>query len=466
MTNLPTIYTRYGSAIGVEVFIHAPDISNNEKTYLSADEAIAQTTLSVISGKNFTAAEYVLIGEWGEETAEIRKVASQTDTTLVTDALDYAHNRGTKIQFIPYNQIVVSRSTDDGVNWTALDAIDIRPDSLETYLQRSEDDSTDVYKFRFYNSTTTLYSSYSDETTATGYADNTVYAIKKRALDQLGEKRSDLITDDVLNKALWEARREIDNDPRVLRWSFRVKLNENVSEIIPGTYTMTIPSDLRDPDTNKNILSIRLGKGNTPLIYQDVNKFNANYIYVAHTTVASAITTGETEITLTDSGDFDDAGNIDIASPSISSVIDTITYTGNTLADNELTGVTGIIAAGHAVGTDVWQNSNFGEPTSYTIDGDDGVIKFSMPFDDDFAGENVYADYYSTMPVYNSDADLLDEPFYDIFVPFLKWKIKYIKSNGTLKPQDDGDFLLWEKGKSDAVTSQYLGQSINFYPDI
>ena len=465
MTNLPTIYTRYGLGIGVEVFIHAPDISNNEKTYLSADEVSAQTTLSTISGKNFTANEYILIGEWGEETAEIRKVASQTDTTLTTDALDYAHNRGTKIQFIPYNQIIVVRSDDSGATFSALDAIDIRPDSLETYLQRATDASTDVYKFRFYNSTTEKYSAYSDETTASGYADNTVYAIKKRALDQLGEKRGDLITDEFLNESLWEARRELDNDPRVLRWSFRIKLEENVSEIIPGTYEMTIPSDLRDPNTNKNILSLRLGVGNTPLTYQDVNKFNANYVYVAHTTIASAVTTGDTEITLTDSGNFDDSGDIDVAAPNISSEIDNIDYTGNTLADNELTTVTGIATAGHSAGVDVWQNANFGEPTSYTIDGDAGKIKFSMPFDDDYAGENIYMDYYSTIPAYNSDADTLDEPEYDCFVSYLKWKIKYTQSSGKLNPKSDNDYIEWQIRKESMIAKQYLGQNIYMIPN-
>ena len=200
MTLLPRLKTKYGESIGVELFIQFPDISENEKTFLSVDEASAQTTLSVISGRNFAANEYVLIGNVGEEKAEIRKVSSQTDTTLVVDALLFAHSRGTKLQFIPYNQIVVSRSTDAGVTYTSLSAVDIRPDSSETYIQRTSDASTDYYKYRFYNSTSTLYSSYSDPVIATGFADNSVWSIKKRALTQLGEKIGDVITDEFLMK--------------------------------------------------------------------------------------------------------------------------------------------------------------------------------------------------------------------------------------------------------------------------
>ena len=50
---LPKIRTKYGEGIGIELFIQFPDISENEKTFLSADEAVGQTTLSVISGRIF-----------------------------------------------------------------------------------------------------------------------------------------------------------------------------------------------------------------------------------------------------------------------------------------------------------------------------------------------------------------------------------------------------------------------------
>lgn len=464
MTTLPKIRTKYGEIIGVELFIQFPDISQNEKTFLSADEAAAQTTLSVISGRNFSANEYVLVGNLGEEKAEIRKVSSQTDTTLVTDALLFAHSRGTKIQFIPYNQIVISRSTNAGVDYTPLDAIDIRPDSSETYIQRTTDASTDYYKYRFYNSTSTLYSAYSDPVIATGFADNSVWSIKKRALSQLGEKIGDVISDEFLNEALWEGRRELDQDEGIGKWSFRIKRNANVGSIIPGTYQLTLPTDLRRPNTNENILSIRIGQDGQPLDYQDIVRFNKNYYGIYHTTLNGAVADTDTSIVLTDSGDFDESGTIKVAAVSVATIIDSIDYTANTEATNTISGVTGIQTGGHTTGMDVWQDASFGLPTAYTIDGENKKAEFDIPFDDDYAGENVYMDYYATLPERDSDSDLLDEPFYDIFIPFLKFKIKYLKANGNINLTTDSDFLLWERGKKTAIIKEKLGQSIYFVP--
>lgn len=461
-----TIRTKYEENIGVDIFIQFPDISENELTFLSADEATAQTTLSVDSGKNFVANDYVVVGELGDEKAEIRKVVSQTDTTIVTDALLYDHARGTRIQFIPYNQIVVSRSTD-GTTYTPLSAVDINPQANETIIHRLTDASTDSYKFKFYNSTigVTGYSSFSDVVLGSGYADNSVFSIKKRALDDLGEKINENLTNEWLASALWEGRRELDEDQRILRWSFRIKTDEDLGAIVPGTYTVTIPTDLRDPDTNKNILAIRIGQGKNVVDYCDLYKLNEYYRGVAHTTLNGAVLAADTSIVLTDSGDFEEDGSVDIAAGSIAGTIDSVAYTANTESTNTLSGVTGIATGGHATLINVWQGIGFGEPYLYTVDADAGKIKFNIPFDDDLAGENIYADYYSTMPAYDSDADELDEPEYDLFVNYLKWRIKSKQSGGKLKPQEDPDWLIWEKKKSTLIEKQYLGQSIYLIPN-
>jgi hypothetical protein len=458
---IPRLKTKYGENIGIELFIQFPDISEYEETFLSGDEALGQTTLSVISGKNFSDNDYVLIGNVGDETAELRQVSSQTDTTLVTDALDFAHPRGTRIKFIPYNQIVVSRSTD-GTTYTPLSAVDIRPDATETYIQRSSDASTDYYKYRFYNATTALYSAYSDIVVGSGYADNTVFSIKDRALSQLGEKVGDVISDKFLNEALWEARRELDNDKAIGKWSFRFKRNANIGSIVPGTYQLSLPTNLRKPNTNENILSLRVGQDGEKLDYQDINRFNQNYYGIPHTTLNGVVGDTDVTIVLTDSGDFDESGSIYVAGADISGTIDTIAYTGNTESTNTLTGVTGIATGGHVTGLDVWQDQAFGLPTAYTIDGENKKIEFDVPFDDDYAGENIYMDYYTKLPDYNSDSDVLDEPECDLFVSYLKWKIKYLKSNGTLKPTEDGDYAEWLKRKDDLISKEKLGQDIYF----
>lgn len=315
MTLLPKFRSKYGEVVGVELFITFPEIYNNEKTFFDADAASSAAS-ATSNGTNFSIGQYLVLGQIGAEKTEIIKVHAATAPTssLITFATNtvYAHNRGDLIQFIPYNQITVERSTDAGVNFTPLSAINIRPDSTETYLQRSTDASTDVYRFRFYNSADNVYSEYSDTLTASGFDDNTVYAIKNRALLDLGEKKNELITDEFLNESLNVARRELDRDKRVRRWSFRTAFNSDIGDCIPGRWSVSAPTDLRNRNTNENILSLRVGKNGRELLYQDKIRFNENYRNISHSTLNGSITTGSTSIILTSSGDFDESGTVDI----------------------------------------------------------------------------------------------------------------------------------------------------------
>lgn len=464
---IPKIFTKTGENIGVDVFVQFPDLSDQATTFISSDEASGQTTISVDAGTKFANNDYVVIGEIGTERAEIRKVSGSASGTITTDALVYAHPRGDVVRFIPYNQLTITRSTDGGTNFTPLSAVSIDPQLLSTVVHRTSDAATDVYKVRFYNSTTTLYSSYSDQTLASGYDSNSVFAIKKRALTDLGETISDSITEDFLNESLWEARREIDEDPRILRWPFRMQNNSSLGKIVPGTYTVSIPTDLKNPKTNENILNVRIGTREYPLRYIGLNKMRELYSGVSHTTIGSIVSDSDVTITLTNSGDFDTTGSISVAASSVSGTIDSISYTANNKSTNVISGVTGIATGGHAASTDVWQNASFGEPTYYTVDSENSKIMFDIPFSDDLAGYNIYADYYSVLPAYNSDADELDEPEYDLFVFYLKWKIKSRLSGGKISPTGenaDPDYQFWIKKKEDFITKQHLGQEIYLVP--
>ena len=121
------------------------------------------------------------------------------------------------------------------------------------------------------------------------------------------------------------------------------------------------------------------------------------------------------------------------------------------------------IGATHATGRDVWQGANFGTPTSYTVNNQ--VIYFDIPFEDDIAGENIFMDYYQTLTAVNSDADLLDEPEYDFYVNYLKFKIKYLKKNGEIDVTADPDYQMFLAGVERLVVKETTGQYVFFVPD-
>jgi hypothetical protein len=188
-----------------------------------------------------------------------------------------------------------------------------------------------------------------------------------------------------------------------------------------------------------------------------------SYRNAAHSTLTDAVTSASTTIVLGSSGDFDESGTVYIAAESIAGTNDEADYTANTETTMTLSGVTDITDS-HDAGRDVWQNVTFGEPTALTIV--DGYIYFNCPFDDDLAGENIWLDYYSTMSAVNSDADTLDEPEYDMYVSWLKWKIKYFKSGGTAKQSEDSDYQEWSNRKTDLISKEMLGQGVYMIPDV
>lgn len=459
MVIIPKILVKSGEAIGNEIFIGFPDLDTNF-TFLTTNYAAGITTFAVENGLKFSDTNYIVTNTIGNEKCEISKISGTPTASSINlvSASIYAHNRGEQIRFIPFNQVEIYSSTDN-INFTLLTTINIRPDADNTFYNDTIGTATTYYKARFKNSTLTTYSLYSDVIIATGYIANSVGNLIQNVLTDLGEKIDGVrLTKRVLFNALNEGRREIDENEGIIRWSFRSVFNYKLYSIIPGQYKVPVPTDLRDPNTNQNILGLRVGKSKYFCHYIDQRTFDNLYMNIGHTTLNGVVATGDPTITLTNSGDFNDSSDIDIAAETVGETIDTISYTANDLTTNIISGVTGIRATGHSTGIDVWQGVSYGLPLFYTVI--DGYIYFSQPFANDFAGESVFIDYYKLITDINSDADLLDEPFYNIYIPYLRFKIKMIRDK-SLDWKNDVDFIKWESHKKSQVAKQYFGQDIS-----
>ena len=467
-TYLPKFRISRGEEIGNELFFQFPDLQFEPKTYLDTDHATGLTALSA-NGTDFAVGQYVLIGQPGNEKSEIVQVHASTPPTATTitlaSATVFPHNRGDIVRFIPFNQIVPEWSATQTGSFAALSALPIRADSMETYLQLATDPATYWYRYRFLNSTTSQYSQYSDSVSGIGYADNTIWSVKQRALREMGESLSDLITDRDLNDWIQEGRRYADMNPAVYRWSFRTAFNNITGQMLAGQWRIAIPANLRDPFSPKNVLSIRCANQNRPVIYQDRRRFNQNYLNVKHATVAVQATSGANTLTLSNSADFAPTGGaINVANNNIGDGFIVVSYTSNNQATGVLSGVTGINRT-IPVGTDVWQNAVFGLPTAYTVGGD-GFWYFDVPMKIDYDGMNIKDDHYCTIPAISSDDQAFDEPFYDLYVSWLKWKIKYKKANGKIDRDGDPDYKDWLTGLGNLIAQEFPGQRMSFVPDI
>ena len=467
MSNIiPKIRNSFGEGVGVEQRITPPNLKDNNETFVSTDASSGVSSFTVENGLKFSTSEFVLIGNFGAENAEILKIHTSTTPTSTVITLDatsnFSHNRGERIVFIPYDQIIIERSTDGGTSFSTLVTINIRADSTETYNQHTTGASTDLYRAKFSNSSSADVSVVSDSILSTGYVANSAGAVIRSALISMGEKIDSVLTKEFLFDALNDGRDEIDRHEMVEKWSFRTKFEFDAGDVIPGQFELTVPTDLRDPDTYKNVLSVRIGTDKLPLTQADKRTINQNYRGVSHTTLNGVVGDSDTSIVLTSSGDFADSGTIDIASPNISSVIDSVDYTGNTLSTATLTGITNIVSGGHATAIDVWQGAVFGLPQQYTVF--DGRFMFSQPFSDELAGENIWLDYYSDITEINSDADLLDEPFFKIYIPYMRYRIKKRK-NPDIQKNNDSDYQEWIEKREAAVSKEWIAQDIRVVID-
>src|SRR3990167_5727672 len=135
-------------------------------TYLSSASAAAATTLTVESIASFATSDYLLLGEIGTERAEIVQIHASTSPsgstiTLVAAGALYAHDEGTPIYKIDYNRSEFSRATTETGSKSVLATSALTIDLMDTIY----DDTTNTTGFgfwRFNNSTTAVFSGYSD----------------------------------------------------------------------------------------------------------------------------------------------------------------------------------------------------------------------------------------------------------------------------------------------------------------
>lgn len=156
----------------MRVKVSNPDLSGEERTYLTADYS-SGTSLTVRNSEGFTTSWYAIIGEPGQEQTEAIVIsASPNDTTItIGSALNFSHPKSTPVYLSQWNQISFERKPSGG----SYAVISGSPSDIEwdesdkkSLIEISGGATTDTYKWRFYNSTTATYSDYSDELAGTG----------------------------------------------------------------------------------------------------------------------------------------------------------------------------------------------------------------------------------------------------------------------------------------------------------
>lgn len=444
------------------IYIDNTILPQNKKfTYLTGDITSGVTSLGVQSISGFSStAQILLLGGIGQEKTDILYLSHATTpsgtTIYLYGSTSFDYPQDTKLTVIDWDKIEFSHATTIAGAKTVLGTLTIMTDLPESFYKDTTK-SSGYYFTNFYDSVNVVSSDYSDPIPYDGYTDNTVFMLKKRALDNCDEKIGELITHEYLNESLWEARREYHKAPG--KRPFRRKFEQDLGNVSTGMYHIALPTDVEKPYTAENVYKVRIGT-EEPCKYYDKKEWDDDYDGVAHTVLLTAYAITHQDLYCDNVRDFEDSGSVEIED-------DTIAYSAKGVSGGTLR----ISTAGsyaHTADKDVWQGIDSGLPQNFTVwmntDGT-AYIYFNCPIETAYVNMNIWGDYYRTLVSYDSDADELDEPEYDVFVPYLEFKIKKRKNKG-LQPLDDPSYMEWLKRKQNALGNEYLGTEIRFYPDI
>ena len=444
-------------------------VKDKKSTFLSASATATATTITVESIVGFAVNQNLLIGEIGSEKFEIihtHAVTAPTGTTItLASGLTYSHSARTKIYVIDWDKAEFSHADTVAGDKDVLTTIAIQADQKETQYKDIAE-SAGYYFVRFVNTipATDTYSGYSDPIPYVGFTGNQVGHIISYAL---GRNKLKTFTDNVDHSFCID---EINASLRYItgkfkRWSNLQQFDYILGQTARGIYEYELPSDIYERNSNRSILSVKIGDEKTPLDYIDKIELNKEMEGVCYTQVATEGAIGATSLVVDNAYDFADTGSINVY---ISNTLYTITYTGITRGTGTFTGIpasgTGAITATIPVDTNVWYGEDEGEPYYYTVY-DGSLYVWSLP-DTTHKNLNLYLNYYTAVTAIDSDADELDLIRYDCIKHYLVWAIRSQIKNDGRRDLTDVDYLQFLDILRDYKRTEISGQRSKRNPNV
>lgn len=374
------------------------EVTKNEvKTYLATASASGASTLTVQNITGFGVNDYILLGKFGSDEAEIIKLHASTapsgTTITLASTTARAYSRDTVIQRIGFNQVEFSRASTTGGAKTVLTTKNITSDEIHT-IYNDTTNSTGFGYVRFYNSTAATNSSYSDEEKYPYWKQDAV----GRVIDSVYSRANEVDEGFVSRKEVLRFVQDFIDDvnDRKKRWRHEEAPVDKSNITTLGGEVLDLPTDIKYKG-NESIDVVNI-EGEMPLIYIGQDEWTKKLVKMARTTLNGNVSAGATSITVYDTTNFGDSGTGYIDG-------DAFAWTGKTATT--LTGVTGILA--HSDGDVVWQDSDLGTPTYYTIL--DGTGRLFPAPDGDYDGRPLVITYTERLDYPDSENDSLPIPY-------------------------------------------------------
>jgi len=430
------------------------------QSFLTADIAAGVTAIPVKNSETFTTANgLLLIGEIGSGNAElVASITSKTGTVVnLGSATSFIHQVGEPVYQVTYNQVEISRASSSTGSFTVLTTMNLQWSSTNTVFNDTTGTSGSYYRQRFYNTITGVYSDYSTSGVGVAqvdYNNRTAGYLINLVRKSVGNTN---LSDDFFLNAINEARKTANTQFGYGRLQEYRQVFEYPVQMLAGTNYITLPTNIDFSDTNRSLICARFARqsiaANIPVSYIDKKEWNMRAYLNRYSWTNGAVTSGATSIVLDSTGDFAATGTLYVATEDPTATIMTVTYTGNNLTTNTLTGCSGV-TANISDGVQVWAYSTFSIPYFYTIF--DGKLWFERPIPNSLQGKNIFIDYYKRMEDIVFLTDEIPEHYRDLYIDYLKFAIKRRRDDSI--GANDEDFKRFINGLSVINGNAYTGQ--------
>ena len=188
----------------MRVDVQNPDLSGEERTYLTADYS-SGTSLTVANNNGATTNWYAVVGEPGQEQTEIQRITgtSGNETITIASALVFDHAKSTPVYITQFNQWSFERKPTGGsfaeIDDSPLD-MDWDNENKATRVVVSGGLTTDTYRWRPYSEATGIHGTYSDELVGTGLARTKIgYLVRQVQKNPIAKNIKDELIIDYFN---------------------------------------------------------------------------------------------------------------------------------------------------------------------------------------------------------------------------------------------------------------------------
>ncbi len=217
-------------------------------TFLTTNYASGVSSLNVLNATDpsFAANAYVLMGGFGSENTEIKKIQSVNSNTgdiVLTSATKFSHPESTRMTIIPYNQVRFfwTSSTTFGVANPLTGFVDVQASDWFTSFG-DESHSSGYGWYAFYNDVTNIYSQPSNYIPYTGFDRDTVEDVLNDFFSMLNNKELKIVSRRDALSWLNEGYSTIRNKLNLTNVEYTASENLTLS-VTPGVIEYELPSD-------------------------------------------------------------------------------------------------------------------------------------------------------------------------------------------------------------------------------